>query len=60
MNDPKIPLSAVQKLFKKFIIEHVHECDYDQGQSMKDTMSVFKKWWAGRERILREKYKNKQ
>lgn len=60
MNDPKIPLSAVYKLFKKFIKEHVHGSDYDQGQSMNDTMSVFKKWWVGRERILKQKYKNKQ
>ena len=41
-NDPKIPLSQVYRLFKKFVTEEVHECDYSQGQTLNDTILLLK------------------
>jgi len=35
----------VYKILKKFVIDEVHGADFDQGNSIKDTLSILKKWW---------------
>ena len=33
------------KKLKKFVEDEVHGGDFDQGNSLSDTMNVLKKWW---------------
>ena len=35
----------VYKLFKKFVKDEVHEGDFDQGQSLKQTLPVLDRWF---------------
>ena len=57
MEEPKIPLSKVFKLFKRFMIEEIHDSDFVQGQDIKDTMSVLKKMAERKGTKIKKKYK---
>ena len=59
IKEPKIPLSEVKRLFKRFVIDVVHLGDFDQGQSLQDTMQVFTEWWKKREPGIIKRYKDK-
>jgi len=32
-------------VLKKFVVDVVHKGDFDQGQSLDDTITVMQKWW---------------
>ena len=33
------------KALKQFVVDEVHGGDFDQGNSLDDTMGILKKWW---------------
>ena len=49
MSDPKIKISDVKKLFIQFVKEEVHGGDFDQLNTEKQTIDIFKRWWDRKE-----------
>jgi len=43
MKKEKLNVDDVYKILKKFVEDEVHGGDFDQGNSLEDTMSVFEK-----------------
>ena len=36
---------SIYWVLKKFVLDEVHDGDFEQGQSEKDTLSILKRWW---------------
>lgn len=45
MAKKSITTDDVYKILKQYTIDCVHGGDFDQGQSIDDTLSILKKWW---------------
>lgn len=50
--------NEIKELFKKFIRDEVHGGDFDQGNSLKDTMSVFERWWNKNKSLIKSNEKS--
>ncbi len=50
MKKKKLTEVDIFKILKKFTIDCVHGGDYDQGQSLSDTLSILKSWWSKQSR----------
>lgn len=55
----KIPLSEVRKILKQFVIDEVHEGDFDQGNSLEDTIGISNRWWNNNKSKFMKHSKNK-
>ena len=56
MKEVMIPISKVKQLMKRFMIEEIHESDFDQGQDVKATLTVLDRWWKTKESGIKRKY----
>jgi hypothetical protein len=45
MPKKKLTTDQVYKILKKFTEDCVHEGDFDQGQTIGQTLSITKSWW---------------
>jgi hypothetical protein len=60
LNNGKIKVSDVRKLFIQFVKEEVHLGDFDQGQPESDTVDVFKRWWKKKENKIKRLSRNEE
>ena len=51
---------SVYRILKRFVVEEVHGGDFDQGQSLTDTINFLKKWWNNKSKTkyMRDHYMN--
>lgn len=56
MKEEMLPLSKVKQLMKRFMIEEIHEADFDQGQDIKATLTVLDRWWKTKEPGIKKRY----
>jgi len=52
----KIKDDNVYRVLKRFVVEEVHGGDFDQGNTLDDTIKILKKWYKKNEKDMRDQY----